>query len=398
MKKLLLSLAFLLIPTLSSAQYLNPGFNYVDIRNYGAVCDGVTNVQSAVAAAQAAGKTHLFLPANCLWNPSSNLIPGGLDIYGEDLLTSKIWATSPSSNFLQLGPNTQVTHVNLNGKGCYGYNGGLGCATYFENNQDDTNSEVSQPSPYTFVSDVGHSPYSSGAGLNWITCIQHGDGGCIYGQFIGGFDHSAGSAIQADMVYSGAVGQGFLCTREADGICMLLEDNAGSEGTAHTPEPTMAFTTGVKTHGDYLDMFQATSSWDGSGIDMNFGYTGAFDGSYLNFTNNGGVQKYNVNWAGVVIHSGYDTTPNTAPIASASTIAPTGQILHITGSANISTITLPSGIGASINSFCLYLIPDPSSSWHTVTGGNIELGSTAVPNKTLIECYDAAYGGFYPSY
>src|SRR5262245_44358936 len=79
---------------------------YGDLRTFGAKCDGVTNVQPAVTAALAAGYTHLFLGANCVWIPTGNALPNGISVMGEDLHTSKIWPTSPASTFLSIGAET----------------------------------------------------------------------------------------------------------------------------------------------------------------------------------------------------------------------------------------------------------------------------------------------------
>ncbi len=85
----------------------------------------------------------------------------------------------------------------------------------------------------------------------------------------------------------------------------------------------------------------------------------------------------------------YGTTKG-ANIASAGTIAPVATITHITGSAAISTITIP------VASFvgCLKLVPD--GAFTLATGGNIALASTAVVNRTLEVCYDGT--SWTPSY
>jgi hypothetical protein len=86
------------------------------------------------------------------------------------------------------------------------------------------------------------------------------------------------------------------------------------------------------------------------------------------------------------------TGPNTsvATIASASTIAPTAQLNHVTGTTAIATISLPftGFIG------CIQLIPN--GLWTTTTSGNIALASTAVVSKVLTECYDGT--SWYPNY
>ncbi len=82
-------------------------------------------------------------------------------------------------------------------------------------------------------------------------------------------------------------------------------------------------------------------------------------------------------------------------IASATTIAPTSGMTHMTGTTAISTITVPS-ITVSGTAFtgCLVLIPD--GAWTTSTAGNIASASTAVVGRQLEMCYDGSK--WYPNY
>jgi hypothetical protein len=81
-----------------------------------------------------------------------------------------------------------------------------------------------------------------------------------------------------------------------------------------------------------------------------------------------------------------------ASIASTATISPVAQITHVTGTALINTINVPSGFTAG----CITLIPD--GAWSTGVAGNIALATTAVVGKALLECYDNNTGKWYPSY
>lgn len=75
------------------------------------------------------------------------------------------------------------------------------------------------------------------------------------------------------------------------------------------------------------------------------------------------------------------------PIASASTIAPTNGIFHVTGTATISTITPPAPMSSTVGG-CLTLIAD--AAWATLTGGNIAAVMTAVANTPYQACYDGS--------
>lgn len=80
-----------------------------------------------------------------------------------------------------------------------------------------------------------------------------------------------------------------------------------------------------------------------------------------------------------------------ATVASAGTIAPSGNYFVVSGTTTISTITVPAGWGASN---CLAL--EPSGLWATNTAGNINIASTAVVGKLLFECWNGAK--WTPSY
>lgn len=83
---------------------------------------------------------------------------------------------------------------------------------------------------------------------------------------------------------------------------------------------------------------------------------------------------------------------STSVIASAATIAPTGLIHHISGTAAIGTITVPTTL--CVPTCTLYLIPD--AAFTTTAAVNISLASTAVINKTLIMTWDGTK--WNPSY
>jgi hypothetical protein len=73
-------------------------------------------------------------------------------------------------------------------------------------------------------------------------------------------------------------------------------------------------------------------------------------------------------------------------IASASTIAPSGVAIVITGTAAIATITPPAG---ALNG-CIDVLA--TGAWTTTTGGNIFATMTAVANTTYRACYMTVSG------
>jgi hypothetical protein len=89
-----------------------------------------------------------------------------------------------------------------------------------------------------------------------------------------------------------------------------------------------------------------------------------------------------------------------APIASATTIAPTGTgVFHVTGTTPIVTITSTATcvVYHGITQICeLDLIPD--GAWSTTTAGNIAVATNAIAGKLLIMRYDPVTLKWYPSY
>jgi hypothetical protein len=97
----------------------------------------------------------------------------------------------------------------------------------------------------------------------------------------------------------------------------------------------------------------------------------------------------------VSIRSGLTAQRTAAPtVASATTIAPTTQILFVSGTTPIVTITAPSPISTGGGAITLI----PTGIFTTTTGGNIALASTAVVSRPLTMVYDATAAKWYPSY
>jgi lysophospholipase L1-like esterase len=136
-----------------------------------------------------------------------------------------------------------------------------------------------------------------------------------------------------------------------------------------------------------------------AGQGANIGATTASSAQILSGTNSTGgtLQFSNINfidWQGNGNINLIKRTVGSA-IASAATIAPTNALTHITGTAAIDTITVPTVVvsGGSFRG-CLILIPD--GAFTTTTAGNIAVASTAAVGKALEMCYDGTK--WYPSY
>jgi hypothetical protein len=116
---------------------------------------------------------------------------------------------------------------------------------------------------------------------------------------------------------------------------------------------------------------------------------GSSNGVAINAANSSGLANFD--GAGAILSQFKGTA-----IASASTIAPTAAVTHITGTTAIVTITAPSGCTVTGLACTIKLIPD--GLWTTTAAGNIAIASTAVVSKVLEMTYDQTTTKWYPSY
>ena len=389
------------------------GLGYFDVRETGAICDGVTNVNAAVVTAIARGFLHLYLPANCLWNPAANTLPNNLDLYGGDIATSVINAV-PITSFLTAGTHVQLHRVNIGGASCEpGAVGGTitgECPTIAYLNGDDINSTTVQVFPYSETRDVGHEQFPGGTSP-WIA-LQQGDGDGIYAAYNGTHALIGGDAIRVSQQANDAVSSGLIVTRQGDAIGVRLADIAGSEGVLHTPQPQLQIESFVKQHGTMEYMTHGLSYWTGTGLFMDFakfanpaslcGVVGTYCGAFTSFTN-AGLVKYLLDYQGNEYKAGIDGMWSGAAIVSAGAFVMTGQMMEVSGAAAISTITLPPNTNfinlmgfPTRQSFCIELLAAPGSTWTVTTGGNIAAAASSVAGHAMRLCYDNLSNLFYP--
>lgn len=81
-----------------------------------------------------------------------------------------------------------------------------------------------------------------------------------------------------------------------------------------------------------------------------------------------------------------------APVASASSIAPTGLQFHVTGTTTVNTITIPTGFVAGT----ICIIPD--GVFALGTSGNVAIAATTVVGKAMYLTYDPVSVKWFPSY
>ena len=114
----------------------------------------------------------------------------------------------------------------------------------------------------------------------------------------------------------------------------------------------------------------------------------------LEVENDAGTTIFNVNTTNRFIdNKGFISKYRGANVASATTITPTGEIFHVTGTTAIATITPPTGL-----TDCMQITIIPGGIFTTTTAGNIALATTAVVNRALTMTYDVTTSKWYPSY
>jgi hypothetical protein len=90
---------------------------------------------------------------------------------------------------------------------------------------------------------------------------------------------------------------------------------------------------------------------------------------------------------------------NTAAVASATTLTPSGPLFHITGAVAVTTIGIPVGFNATAvggGQFCV--IPDNATVAGFTAGNNIAKSTTFVVNQVLCMTWDATNSKFVASY
>jgi hypothetical protein len=105
----------------------------------------------------------------------------------------------------------------------------------------------------------------------------------------------------------------------------------------------------------------------------------------LAFVDAGATGKTNLrisnNAGGINPNSSYTST-----VAAATTIAPTSEIVNLTGTTAIATITVPVGMQATGTGGCLTFIP--ASTVATTTAGNIQAVYSLTANTLFNGCWN----------
>jgi hypothetical protein len=332
------------------------GGGAVDIRSYGAVCDGVANVATAIAAALAAGHKRLYLPAQSRWIPAADTTPANVEIIGEDWTTVIVESSSPDTAYVYIGARSVLQNVAVFDKWGAENPGVLKPA-----------GPPNAPRPIRKITNLRSTEINSSHWSYMSETVMSGEAGVDQpavsiaelgvgdGLFLAAGEEAVALRIYANYaepthgakaVLLQAYGQGAALhmrgevgSNPADGY-MFLEPFANAK--ALNINPKIATTTdlqiasGYKTSGQMINLFHSDTVFAGAGLSMTFGTApGSFTGAFLDFLN-AGVHKWVVDASGTL-------TTGIIPSAALSGALPaiSGASLTALNASNLASGTVP---------------------------------------------------------
>lgn len=297
-------------PVHGGARFENPE-HPTDVRDFGAICDGTTNIQPAVAAAIAAGNRHLFFPANCKWIPAGDAVPQGVDITGEDWVSSKIETSIPQTADLILKKDAIIRNVAVHARFCIvgpdPPNVDKWCPVGYAANISNADVGLSSWPYQSFWAAYG--PHNDARDVPGMAIIQSGPGdGIFLANEANGVSlrvwpiGTGGSGILVqngvdpkndDITHSspitGSIGikvnnhlndtgsAGIAINRGGNSVGMLINDQTATTGVG-----LQLLSGGGRTSGNFLNIFHQNSAYQGSALIMNLGGgAGSFTGNFL---------------------------------------------------------------------------------------------------------------------
>lgn len=204
------------------------------------------------------------------------------------------------------------------------------------------------------------------------------------------------TAVQT--ISSGASGNGVLQTSSAtDGTCSRLANTSASlinwkqcvAGSAWALSGTYAVVDDTNSTGELG--IHSTGAGTGQillGANMALGFAnnpdvrsaGGFNGL---MSSDGSKWTFTLPLATPSVNLNFTTSP-LQTVASASTVTPTSEMVTISGTGSIDTITLPANFSSSVGG-CLDILA--TGAWSTTTAGNIQAVVVAVANTSYRACY-----------
>lgn len=247
---------------------------YTDVTGAGAICNG-TDQHVPIEALIGTGVTHLFLPANCKWIPTGNVIPANLDIVGGDWQTTILASSNTVTTTLSLGNNTIVRNVAIAHKNCTDAPGTPSiCPTRWYMNSSGAARQFANWPNQPLAAIVGGTDQGSNDRPG-IYLESFGDGDPMFIQ-------TNAAAAGLNMFGKGTGGAGGNPAinigrfTPAGGVNIYTNDAAATGGYG------LQIGSAHQTGGAFITMSQSVATFGGAGIAMNFGAGGgAHTGPFL---------------------------------------------------------------------------------------------------------------------
>lgn len=283
----------------------------VNIKAYGAFCDGVQNDNTAILAAIAAGHKRLFLPTNTFWQPTADAVTGGIEYIGENWEDVIIKASNPTTTYISIGAEASLRNVAIWDK--VGVDNPAACPDGVNNaprairNLQNLSNSAQVFSHYSATGDffwVGDGP-TSDRGAIAMAVEGVGDG-----IFIAPIDASVGIQIWPSNGIATDTATGILIKNYGDGNALRIEGQVG--GTPATGQiyviqnsdaPALDIIPSVntandivishpaKTAGQMIHLFHSTSAYAGTPLFFNMASgSGSFTGDFLTCNVNAAVK------------------------------------------------------------------------------------------------------------
>jgi hypothetical protein len=371
--------------------------DYIDLRKFGALCDGSTNSLTAWNTAITAGLLKLYLPPSCKVAYTTNggfVLPTNLDVLGGDTLTSQLHAycvavatcdaagTAGAGGFLYANSYVRLRNVNVKGNSCapgeiYVV---LGCPVQlYVNISEAIGGDPGQVvlQTYAGISIEAGATVLPG-GQSGIVVLQSGPGGGIYTGYRG--TSALGYGLEANISTSTDGGRALLISRATDNLGLDIVDT-GATGATYG-NPSMRIFSAQRTAGNYFNLWHSTTTWGGTGIDFDFGNSGTFSGKFIN-AKLAGASKFSVDASGNVVLTGtltptsgqviFPATQNASAGANTLDDYEEGTWTPIDSSGAGLTLTSVSGsyikVGKQVSFICQFTYPSTADGTPAKIGG-----------------------------
>jgi hypothetical protein len=272
----------------------------------GAVSSG-TSADSLIQSAITAGGRHFYLKKSVTWITTS--IPADLIVEGESLEEVVIQPSDPVNQYVTCGGNTLLLNLSIYDKSSYdlpatsfiGGQNGVPRKIHAYYNATDSTQNISHYDRQPWLSYIG----KAGIDVPGLGIENKGVGDSVY---LGVADNGVGVRCEVNNGASAKTGRAIYALLYGAGYLVHLVSKTGATGKLLrcAPETNIQsieinpsvdtdddfiITTGAKTGGRMINLYQGMSAFSGYGLLMNFGAGGgSFAGQFIRCEENGSAK------------------------------------------------------------------------------------------------------------